>query len=413
MLSDSKLRSYHGKKREKQLVLSDRDGMYVRISKAGGVSFFIRYRYNGKAEQLTLGPYPQLSLREARDKSLHYRSILIDGKNPKIQKKLEFTQNLDAMTFGELIQLWYEKEASHRIKRHASIFNTIRNHLYPAFEHAPIADLTTHHFLDELDKTARRSPHQVQVLITNVRKAYALGIRRRLISNNPLVGISSNLDFGVQRNEGERALNDDELRLLLKYIHESEASKISAIIFLALFFGCRMGELQMARIDHFDFFNMTWTVPPENHKTGRKTKRSIVRPIIKEIVPFIELLAGFSDDQVHLITSQKTRSLMAPNFWSRYPSRVNDWLHENNHKIIEHWSMHDLRRTFRTNMSTIAQPHVSEIMIGHKLPGVWQTYDKYDYLEEQKVAYGKWWERLQVIKAGENKIVNFCSAVAK
>ncbi|NMV21044.1 DUF4102 domain-containing protein, partial [Vibrio parahaemolyticus] len=63
MLSDSKLRSYHGKKREKQLVLSDRDGLYVRVSKAGGVSFFIRYRYAGKPDQLTIGPYPELSLK--------------------------------------------------------------------------------------------------------------------------------------------------------------------------------------------------------------------------------------------------------------------------------------------------------------------------------------------------------------
>ncbi|EJP3274117.1 integrase arm-type DNA-binding domain-containing protein [Vibrio parahaemolyticus] len=399
MLSDSKLRSYYGKKREKQLVLSDRDGLYVRVSTAGGVSFFIRYRYAGKPDQLTIGPYPELSLKEARDRSLHYRSILISGKNPKIQKKLEITKTIGAMTFSELIELWYEKEAAVRIKRHKPILNAIKLHLYPAFENVPIEDITTHHFLDALDNVAKRSPHQVQSLISNVRKAYSLAIRRRITSDNPLVGISSNLDFSIQRNEVDRSLDDEELKLLFKYIENAKSNKRSAIIFLALFYGCRMSELQTAKIEHFDFFNMKWTVPPENHKTGRKTKKSIVRPIIKEIIPFIELLIGYSDDQEHLITSQKTKTMMEPSFWSKYPAVINRWLQRNGYRSIDKWSMHDLRRTQRTNMSTIAQPHICEIMLGHKLPGVWQTYDRHNYIDEQKEAYSKWWDRIQSIKS--------------
>lgn len=53
-----------------------------------------------------------------------------------------------------------------------------------------------------------------------------------------------------------------------------------------------------------------------------------------------------------------------------------------------HWSLHDLRRTARTNFSDLTAPHIAEIMLGHKLPWVWQVYDKSDYLEEQRKAYG-------------------------
>ena len=51
----------------------------------------------------------------------------------------------------------------------------------------------------------------------------------------------------------------------------------------------------------------------------------------------------------------------------------------------------------RTNMSTIAQPHVCEIMLGHALPKIWGTYDKHDYLEEQRAAYTGWVDRFHSI----------------
>ena len=48
-------------------------------------------------------------------------------------------------------------------------------------------------------------------------------------------------------------------------------------------------------------------------------------------------------------------------------------------------------------MSTIAQPHICEIMLGHALPKIWGTYDKHDYLDDQAVAYEEWLNRLKLI----------------
>ncbi|NDK97149.1 integrase, partial [Photorhabdus laumondii subsp. laumondii] len=51
----------------------------------------------------------------------------------------------------------------------------------------------------------------------------------------------------------------------------------------------------------------------------------------------------------------------------------------------------------RTGVSELTPPHVAETMIGHKLPGVWQVYDKHTYLNEQREAYERWWEKLTKI----------------
>ncbi len=64
---------------------------------------------------------------------------------------------------------------------------------------------------------------------------------------------------------------------------------------------------------------------------------------------------------------------------------------------MKHWSIHDLRKTARTNWSELTEPHVAEIMLGHKLPGQWQVYDHYKYLDEQTKAYSAWWAKLMSV----------------
>lgn len=45
-------------------------------------------------------------------------------------------------------------------------------------------------------------------------------------------------------------------------------------------------------------------------------------------------------------------------------------------------------------MSTITEPHICEVMLGHTLPKIWRTYDFHEYLDEMSVAYKKWFDRL-------------------
>jgi hypothetical protein len=53
-----------------------------------------------------------------------------------------------------------------------------------------------------------------------------------------------------------------------------------------------------------------------------------------------------------------------------------------------------LSRSGEHVFTKLTQPHVAEVMLGHRLPGTWQTYDHYTYLKEQAAAYSAWWKRL-------------------
>ncbi|NUW71428.1 integrase family protein [Vibrio mediterranei] len=406
MLSDSTLKKLHRKPQSKQLTLTDRDGLYCRISKTGSVSFFMRYQFDGKADAVTLGRYPSMSLKNARDKNIELRAALEQGINPKVKKKIDVEQNTYALTLNELVDLWYEKEAKATFKVHENVYAQFKNHLLPLLGSIPAKDITTPMFFDAFESIRDKSPTVILSLLPNARNAYALAVRRRLLENNPLVGITAKRDFQVRPGETKRVLNDEELILLLTYLDQTQKQhyKKNTLIFLGLFFGCRMSELRLAEKKHFDFFKMIWTVPPKNHKTGKQTKSPLMRPIIPEVREKIEFLMGVSNSKKYLVTSQRGVEPPVQSFWGDWPEQINKWLVLNDYPEISHWSIHDLRRTMRTNISKFTDPHIGEVMIGHSLKGTWRIYDRENYLDEQKDAYAKWFKKLDRLKRGETNV---------
>jgi hypothetical protein len=69
--------------------------------------------------------------------------------------------------------------------------------------------------------------------------------------------------------------------------------------------------------------------------------------------------------------------------------------HPGHSLVIPREHLYDVRELdYATGAAPLTQPHIAEVMLGHRLPGTWQTYDHYTYLKEQAAAYSAWWKRL-------------------
>ena len=100
MLTDTKLKNSLGKRREKVEVISDAHGLNVRLSTAGAVTFFYRYRWQGKSVQLSIRDYPTISLSRA-ERRQQFRSWLSEGYDPRQQVMLERQVKVDVLTVEE------------------------------------------------------------------------------------------------------------------------------------------------------------------------------------------------------------------------------------------------------------------------------------------------------------------------
>ncbi|MBL1420003.1 MAG: DUF4102 domain-containing protein, partial [Alphaproteobacteria bacterium] len=106
MLNDRFLKNL--KPKNKAFKVSDRDGMYVFVSKAGLISFRLDYRLNGRRETVTLGKYGRdgISLLKAREACMDAKRTVREGRSPALEKQREKNHYKDTLKFGEWADNW-------------------------------------------------------------------------------------------------------------------------------------------------------------------------------------------------------------------------------------------------------------------------------------------------------------------
>ncbi len=393
-ISDSYLKSCLGRERDKIEEKADRDGLWVRVSKKGSVTFFYRFRFLGKQDKMTIGSYPEFSLKDARDEVAKWAAILARGENPRIRQSLDKEKINSKYTFEGIFREWYKVVCIHK-ESAGQVLRTFELHIFPKLGKYPADQLTLHNWLTVLDRLAEGYTEITRRVISNGKQCYSWAVKRQLLDSNPLSEMTGR-DFGIKRKMGERTLDKKELAMVWRAIDDSLLMERNKILFkLSLLWACRVGELRKAEKSHFDFEEGIWTVPWENHKTGRSSKKPIVRPIIKEMLPLINRAMEIAPGR--FVFSTYEDKPMCESFHMSISNNLVKFMLKAYNEQVPHFSIHDLRRTARTNFSEITAPHIAEIMLGHKLPGIWSVYDKYTYIDEMREAYSKWWARLMSI----------------
>jgi integrase len=405
-ITDTWLKANIDKVVDKPFERADRDGLSVRVTTKGAIKFQMRYRVNGRAARIDIGAYPVISLKEARTACDDYRRQLHDGIDPRDaikQKKL----SEDDGTIESIFRSWHKSQFSDgrsSVKERTALdyIKALELHVFPKIGTKQAEKVTLHQWLDLLEALAAKKPTTTNLVLTVCRRALKWAVRRRMLSTNELASVESKEDLNITKRARVRTLTDDELTGILLAFENANRQALSTrlMLFLALFFGCRIGELRLAKIADFDFDKQVWTVPVANHKMGVKTGKALVRPIISEVMPVIKLVIDIVQQDApkcEYIFPKKNLKPYSKTDVSAMSRPVNTWLKANN-RPIDGWTIHDLRRTQRTNMSRITTTEVAETMLGHKLPGIQSVYDHHDYLEEQAKAYQIWWHKLQRLK---------------
>lgn len=398
-ITESWLKSQLNKPRDKVEEHTDRDAMSVRASCKGKLTFQLRYRYAGKPCRLDLGSYPNISLKDARIAAAKYKAVLEQGYNPKQVKLQELSSIQHAYTFKEMFNLWYEKYCVFHKKDHTQIYRTFEMYVFPSFGLIHSDSIGLNDWFKLLDPLSHTIPAIANRVLLNAKQVLQWGCKRDIIKLNVLASVSAYKDLHIKTNIKERTLSDIELAIVYQALYATKMSyKNKLFIQLLMIYGCRVGELRLAKKIDFNLEQGIWTVPAENHKTGKHSNKPLIRPITDNIKPYIVEALRFSGGE-NLFTRTRDDEPMQHKSHSSIVRSITEWSIKNN-TPLDHWSIHDLRRTVRTNLSTITEPHIAEVMLGHALPKIWRTYDRYDYLEEQANAYSTWVRKLEAIWKG-------------
>lgn len=395
-ISDTWLKAHSGKPHATREEKADREALSVRVTPKGKITFQLRFRYDGRPCRLDLGTYPLMSLKDARAETQRLRAQLEQGHDPRVVKQLEKQAILQADSVESLFRQWYAAYCNGNKKGHHEILRSFEIHVFPKIGKLPAGKVTLHEWLALLEGQAKARPGIAERILVNAKQMLKWGVKRQLIPSHPLTDINAKEDLQIKKVAGSRSLSDEEVRLVWKAMEQSRmATKNKIFLKLCLIYGCRNSELRLSEKGHFDFGKQVWTVPIENHKLGKASGKPLLRPITPEIEALVKQAMALSPEGKHLFTNSGTNKPMGIGAPLQLPYNIMQWLRRHEKYDMQHWSVHDLRKTARTNFSTLTEPHIAEIMLGHKLPGSWQVYDQYDYLAEQKEAYSAWCQRLK------------------
>lgn len=395
-LSDSWLKAAYNKVSDKPYEKSDRDGLSVRVSAKGKIVFQMRFYYAQKQQRCDLGTYPLMTLKQARTECEIFRARLEKGDDPRVVKHLEMTKKVEAMTVGEAFADWFKGNVDGKKASAGDIWSSLENHVLPKLGKLPLNEVKLHNWLNIIEPLSKKTPAMAVRVLTQCRMMLRWAVRRQLVSDNPLLNITAKHDLHVTKGVGERTLTDSEIGLFLEFIEVNERMEPKNLLFmkLCLMYGCRNGELRKAKKSDFDFEKRIWTVPAENRKTGHLSKKPMLRPIPPEFDEDIKQLMSLSSGKYLVPLNNKDAPLTSSASLS-LPGRVMHWVRKHKKIEMEHWSLHDLRRTARTNFGDLCNnPVVPEKMIDHVLPGMMKVYDKGDYLDEQMIVYKAWYRKL-------------------
>ncbi len=108
-LSNTAIRN--AKSGEKAKKMFDGGGLYLELAPSGGKWWRLKYRVDGKEKRLSLGVYPDVSLKDARNRRDEARKLLVHGIDPSEHRKAKRTAKAEqaANSFEAVAREWYTR----------------------------------------------------------------------------------------------------------------------------------------------------------------------------------------------------------------------------------------------------------------------------------------------------------------
>jgi integrase len=156
-LTDTAIRK--AKPEAKQRKLYDERGLFLLISPKGGKWWRFKYQFDGKEKLLSLGTYPDTSLKDARERRDQARKQVAAGIDPGEHRKARKTATIakQANSFEVVAREWYAKHSPNWSPNHGNrIIRRLERDIFPWIGGKPIADIDAPRLLEVIRRIEQR-----------------------------------------------------------------------------------------------------------------------------------------------------------------------------------------------------------------------------------------------------------------
>lgn len=300
-LTDTAIKALRPK--DKPYKIFDGGGLYIEVLPTGTKVWRIKYRKDKKEQRLTLGTYPQISLREARKELLDVKEKLSHKITPKKAASKAFRAvaaewlRKQKLTLNET----YFKEVSTRLDRL----------IYPGIGDAELTEITPPQILERiLTPLERQEKHETAAKVLSIcSRIFRYGVACGHVQSDPCRDLRGVLASKPVKSFA--AITDPkEVGRLMAAIkgYEGYGAVRLAMLWSAYTF-CRPGEVRRAEWREIVWDKQEWRIPPEKMKMRREHRV----PLSAQCMSIIEILRAQRRSDIWLFPSPRPGKPLSEN----------------------------------------------------------------------------------------------------
>ncbi|POB83323.1 integrase domain-containing protein [Vibrio vulnificus] len=293
-LSDKEIKS--AKPKEKEYILSDGDGLRLRVKPNGSKLWLLNYTHpiKRKRTNLSLGKYPDLSLANARKTSQEARELLAQGIDPQEDRKRQQQEHkaIHRHTFINVAKEWFEIKKDDVTPGYAvDIWRSLELHIFPTLSNTPVKEISAPPVIELLKPIETKgSLETVKRLAQRLNEIMNFATNCGLVQANPLTGIKA--AFKKPKKENMAALKPAELPELMGAIANASIKRTTrCLIEWQLHTMARPSEASGAKWEEVDWDENVWTIPAERMKKRREHRIPLTEQAL-ELLQVIKPISG-------------------------------------------------------------------------------------------------------------------------
>ena len=305
--------------------LSDGKGLYLELSPAGGRWWRLKYRIAGVEKRISLGTYPETSLKAAREKMEEARALVAQGIDPsqarKAAKQEAAHQDEQAQreaqglplhgSFESVAREWFDTRKDEWATTYAKkIFRRLEADVFPWLGKLPMPNITPPMVLDMLRKAENRgaieTAHRV---LETCGQVFRFAVATGRIESNPARDLKDALRKPMVQHFA--AITDPQrFGELLRAIDSYRGTPVvCAALRLMPLMLLRPGELRQAQWDELDLPAATWTVPAarmKREKVGKIYGKPHIVPLPRQAVAIFEALKPLTEHSPYVFRGERS-----------------------------------------------------------------------------------------------------------
>jgi integrase len=367
----------------------------LEVLPSGKFSWLFRYRINGRPEKVSLGRYPDLSLKSARCERDKQATLLAGGRSPAEEKRLAKLALTRDCTVREFSERYYHDIVLRDRKDPSDMRRYLDKEIIPplgpkTLSQVTAADVQTLVFRKR-DNGKESAAAQIRSLIKRI---FDYAVVCGVAQTNPAMALPTR--FITKVRSRTRVLTPDEIRIYLHMLYRSNIRRqFKLALHLILLTLVRKSELLLAQWKDVDLVGGEWKIPAENSKTEQPHTVYLSKQATK-LFQELKTLAGGS------VWVMPGRSSLSKPFSHNAMNQAMESITFE----IPPFTIHDLRRTSSTLLHE--QGFTSDVIekaLNHQIKGVRGVYNRAEYAEQRRRMLQFWADYVEALATEKEMLV--------